>query len=600
MTDLNWMTGGKQGSGIDSALELFARIMMKCGYYVFGYREYFSNIKGMHSFFTLRVSDKKVRALSSKVDLAVFFDKEAVFGEKNNFGEVVHEGHLKDLRPSGTLVIDSKIDANGIQRKDINVIQFDFDTVINAVAKKFNKPASDVMITKNVMAVAISAHLLGLSEQKVTDIISDVFSHKPQQIIDMNIAVANQTMESMDALNIKKVSSLPILDKKELLYTEGFAASAIGKALAGCKMQVYYPITPASDESEFIESHPELGIRVVQPESELAVICMTTGAAIAGIRASTSTSGPGLSLMTEAITYAGMCEVPIVVVDHQRGAPATGQPTRTEQGDLMFAAHIGHGDFGHMILAPGNIEEYISTVSMAFNYAEKYQMPVIVLGEKAVAQASTTLEASFVRDLKSKYKVDRGKLIQSPGSDYKRFRFTDDNISPRVQMGDPSTIVWYTGDEHDERGHISEEPNIRNRMMEKRNFKYEKILTEVPPDERFTIFGDLKKADLVAVSWGGPSGAISESLSDKIAFVQIKMLNPLPLDALELIKKSKKTVCIEQNISGQLRQHIASQTGLVIANQILKYNGRPMRKEEVSDAFSRVLKGETKVILNDY
>ena len=600
MVDINWMTGGKQGSGIDSALELFARVMMKCGYKVFGYREYFSNIKGMHSFFTVRVSDKKIRALSSKVDLAVFFDNESVFGEKNGHGEIVHEGHINDVKPGGTLVIDVKSDKNAIKRSDINIMSLDFDMIVNDVAKKFNKPASEVMITKNVITVAASTHLLGLSEQKTDEMIKDVFSNKKQEIIDINIEVANRTIEYMEKSGIKPIIDLEILESKKPMYTEGFTAAAIGKAIAGCKIQVYYPITPASDESVFLESHKELGIRVVQPESELAVIAMTTGAALSGVRAATSTSGPGLSLMTETISYAGMCEVPIVVVDHQRGSPATGQPTRTEQGDLMFAVHMGHGDFGRIVMAPGSIEEYIETTANAFNYAEEYQLPVIVLGEKAIAQASATLDAEFIAKFRDDYKINRGKLISSPGENFKRFEFAQDNISKRAALGDPSAIMWYTGDEHDEWGHISEDPNNRNKMMEKRNGKYAKILSEIPKEERYNVSGDPSKADLLIVGWGGPSGAVVEGMNEKMAFVQIKMIHPLSTEVIDMIKAAKKVVCVEQNIEGQLRQHISSTSGILISNQILKYNGRPMRREEVSDALGKIIGGEQKVILNGY
>lgn len=616
MTELTWMTGGKQGSGIDVSLSLFSRVMMKYGYNIYGYREYFSNIKGMHSFFTVRVSEKEVASIPSKVDLAIFFDSESVFGEKNERGEAVQEGHIRDIKENGTLVIDSKLDKSKIGRTDINVLDIDFDAIITKVAKKLNKPTSELVIAKNIVCVTASCYLLGLEDSYIVDAIKTEFAKKPKSVVDLDISVSEETIDYMKSKNeslaketlehVKTKGITPIVkldnkDKGEQLYMEGFASTAIGKAIAGCKMQIYYPITPASDESVFIEAHPELGIRVVQPESELAVLAMTTGAAIAGARAASSTSGPGLSLMSETVTWAGMNEVPIVLVDHQRGAPATGQPTRTEQGDLMFAVHQGHGDFGRIVIAPGDVKESIKMTADAFNYAERYQLPVIVLGEKAISQGSMNISKSTILDIKKNYKVDRGKLIENVSGEYKRFKFTDDNISERIVPGNPNAIFWLTGDEHDEWGHVSEDPNNRIKMMDKRNGKYNQILKEIKAEDKFNLIGDPKAADILVVTWGGPSNAVNEAVKGKnVAVLQIKLIQPLPNEILDILKSAKKTVILEENISAQLKQHIASVTGFVIPSEILKYNGRLVRYDEAADAIEKVIKGENKVILNGY
>ncbi|MCL5016836.1 MAG: hypothetical protein M1441_01695, partial [Candidatus Parvarchaeota archaeon] len=283
------------------------------------------------------------------------------------------------------------------------------------------------------------------------------------------------------------------------------------------------------------------------------------------------------------------------------GAPATGLPTRTEQGDLMFAIHQGHGDFGRIVLAPGNIEESIKMTAEAFNYAERYQLPVIVLGEKAISQGSTNIDKKTILDIKENYKVDRGKLVENVDKDYKRFKFTEDNISERIIPGNPNAIFWLAGDEHDEWGHISEEPNNRIKMMDKRNGKYDKILSDLSQDEKFNLIGDPAKADLLVVTWGGPSAAVMEGASkSNVSVLQIKLIYPLPKEVGEILKKAKKTVVLEENSSAQLKQHIASVTGFVIQNEILKYNGRLVRYDEVSDALNRIIKGEKKVILNGY
>jgi 2-oxoglutarate ferredoxin oxidoreductase subunit alpha len=616
MVELVWMTGGKQGSGIDVGLGLFSRVMMAFGYNIYGYREYFSNIKGMHSFFTVRVSDKKIASIPSKVDLAIFFDNESVLGEKNERGEIVHEGHVRDIKEGGTIIIDSKLDKSKINRSDISVLDIDFDSIITTVAKKLGKQASEVVIAKNIVCVAASCYLLGLDEEAVVEAIKEEFAKKPKSVIDLDISVSEETTNYLKQRNetlvketlghikgkgIEPIKKLENMNKTTQLYIEGFASTAIGKAIAGCKMQIYYPITPASDESVFIESHPELGIRVIQPESELAVLSMTTGAAIAGVRASSSTSGPGMALMAETVTWAGMNEIPIVLVDHQRGAPATGQPTRTEQPDLMFAVHQGHGDFGRIIIAPGDVEDSIRMTAEAFNYAETYQLPVIVLGEKAISQGSMNIDKKMITDIKNNYKVKRGKLVEKVDSDYKRFKFTDDNISERIIFGNPNAIFWLTGDEHDEWGHVSEDPNNRIKMMNKRNGKYEKILNELKPEEKFSLIGKPENADLLVVTWGGPSAAAKEAISGKnVALLQVKLINPLPAEINDILKKAKNVAVLEENITAQLKQHIASVTGFLIPNEILKYNGRLVRYDEVADAIDKVIKGEKKVVLNGY
>ena len=562
MEEFTWMTGGKQGSGIDVALGLFSRVMMAFGYNVYGYREYFSNIKGMHSFFTVRVSDKKISSIPSKVDMAIFFDNESVLGEKNERGEIVHEGHVRDINEGGILIVDSKLDKTKINRKDITVLDIDFDYIISSVAKKLGKQTSEVVIAKNIVCVAASCYLLGLDEPAIVNAIREEFAKKPKSVVDLDISVSDETVDYLKKRNetianetlnhvknkgitpIKKIESK---DRDTQLYMEGFASTAIGKAIAGCKMQIYYPITPASDESVFIESHPELGIRVVQPESELAVLAMTTGAVIAGARAASSTSGPGMALMAETVTWAGMNEIPIVLVDHQRGAPATGQPTRTEQPDLMFAVHQGHGDFGRIIIAPGDVEESIKMTAEAFNYAEVYQVPVIVLGEKAISQGSMNVDKKMITDIKNNYKVKRGKLVDNVDSQYKRFKFTSDNISERIIPGNPNAIFWLTGDEHDEWGHVSEDPNNRIKMMQKRNGKYEQILRDLTKDEKFTLIGEPEKADLLLVTWGGPSAAAKEAINGKnVALLQIKLIHPLPSEILDILKKAKKVVILEE------------------------------------------------------
>lgn len=375
--------------------------------------------------------------------------------------------------------------------------------------------------------------------------------------------------------------------------TNGTIAVGLGKLVGGCRFQTYYPITPASDESEFLEAHPEFGMAVVQTEDEIAAVTMATGAALTGVRASTSTSGPGFCLMAEGLGWAGMNEVPVILFNYQRGGPATGLPTRHEQGDLRSVLGAGHGDFPRIALAPGDIEEYFYDSAEAFNLAERYQTPVIVLCDKALANSTQTVpafDASAVT-MDHGYLVPEGLTVDN-GDNYRRFRFTEDGISPRAVLGQQGTLCWNTGDEHDEFGHISEDPNNRVRMMDKRMGKLETAAREIPLEKKVSIFGD-ENADLTLVSWGSNKGAILDAMEVlraqgiRINFLQIRLLSPFPADFVaDFLKRAKRTVDVEMNYTAQLAELIRAPTGIALDHFILKlaaYN-KKQGVEETTEA----------------
>jgi 2-oxoglutarate ferredoxin oxidoreductase subunit alpha len=326
----------------------------------------------------------------------------------------------------------------------------------------------------------------------------------------------------------------------------------MGKIVGGCRFQTYYPITPASDDSEFLEANQIFdltnerkgSIVVVQTEDEIAAVTMAIGGALTGARSATATSGPGFSLMVEALGWAGMNEVPIVVTLYQRAGPATGLPTRHEQGDLLFAIHAGHGEFPRIVLASGDIEEAFYDSIKAFNFAEKYQMPVIHMLDKAIANSIKTCK-QFDSTL---VKIERGSLVEKvyPGTQtgsaghYMRFRLTNDPISPRVPLGTENAIFWNTGDEHTEEGHITEDPDIRVKMVTKRMTKLELALSEIKLADKISQFdiGD-SSGEITIVSWGSTKGAILDALDmlakqgKKIRFLQIRLLHPFPVKELQ-------------------------------------------------------------------
>jgi 2-oxoglutarate ferredoxin oxidoreductase subunit alpha len=392
---------------------------------------------------------------------------------------------------------------------------------------------------------------------------------------------------------------------EERLFLTGNQAVAMGKVLGGCRVQTYYPITPAADESEYLEAHQIMktssgedeAIVVIQTEDEIAAVNSASGAALAGARAATSTSGPGFSLMVEGLSWAGNSEVPLVITYYQRGAPATGLPTRHAQGDLRFAMHAGHGEFPRIILASGDIQECFYDAAKVFNLAEKYQMPVIHLLDKAMANCSQTYP---VFDY-GKFKIERGELLTEKdleGKEYRRFRFTATGVSPRVLLGTKNGLHWYTGDEHNEIGHISEEPFNRRLMVEKRMKKLELVAKEVPVEDKLKVYGDTSSENIV-VSWGSPKGAIIESLETlkqegfSIGFIQVRLIHPLPAEEVKKALEDKKRIIdIEDNYTGQLGGIIKEATGIAPNYYVLKYTGRPATTTEVYEALKAILTGK--------
>ena len=405
-----------------------------------------------------------------------------------------------------------------------------------------------------------------------------------------------------------RLRKIPVPTGQRRIMITGTTATALGKVVGGCRFQTYYPITPASDESEFLESHPEFEVLVVQSEDEIAAVTMAIAAAVTGVRASTSTSGPGFSLMAEGIGWAGMNEVPVVIFNYQRAGPSTGLPTRHEQGDLKFTLSASHGEFPRLVLLPGDLEEYFYDAIDAFNYAERYQTPVIVLCDKALANATETLNWY---DLEGVH-IDRGLLLSdedlavmvaSEGI-YKRFKFTESGVSPRSLPGQKGGIFWKTGDEHNEMGHITEDPENRTKMMIKRMRKLETAAREIPIEKKVNFIGD-RDADITLVSWGSPKGAILDAMEVlkgegiRVNFLQIRLILPFPTEFVaQILSKARRRVNVEMNYSGQLAQVIREKTGFTMDASILKWNGRAISQNEIIEGVKRVLKEqESKVVL---
>jgi 2-oxoglutarate ferredoxin oxidoreductase subunit alpha len=624
--ELNWMAGGPQGSGVDSAANIFGRACGYGGLYVYGRREYHSNIKGLHSYFHLRISKNEVLANVNDVDLLAAFDAETVVR------------HVNEVVPGGGIIVDKDqvntkvftiptlphdfknefrqyLDSKGLgdalgdvlaerEKNGVHVFQVPYMDLLKQVADKLGiAQLSKVTRMINVLTLGISFGLLHYDANLVEKAIAAIFAGKPK-VVDMNMlalkeaySYANQTFGDSFGYKLEKIES-----EEKRIFLSGNQAVAVGKVLGGCRIQTYYPITPAADESEYLEAHEIIrtktedgkgAVVVVQTEDEIAAVNMASGATLTGARAATSTSGPGFSLMVEGLSWAGNNEVPVVITYYQRGAPSTGLPTRHGQDDLRFAIHAGHGEFPRIVLASGDMRECFYDAAAAFNYAERYQLPVIHLIDKALGNSSQTC-ALFNTD---EFRVERGDILDETklAGKYKRFKFTESGISPRVLLGTKNGVHWYTGDEHNEFGHISEEPNNRMLMIEKRMKKLDAVEKEVPIEEKVNFFGD-KTAKNIVVSWGSPKGAILEALSKLkqegfgLGFIQIRMVHPLPKEYLaNVLGDAKKIIDVEMNYSGQLGEIIREKTGIPMGFHVLKWNGRPMTTTEVYDALKLIL-----------
>lgn len=635
INQLSWLVGGPQGSGVDSGANIFSRACAYGGLYVFGKREYHSNIKGEHSNYVVRVSSELIRSHLDEIDFLVTFDPETLFRHIHKVvpgGVIIYDINQKSITVDKIPTIDkpanrrikSFLSANGVGYSVGDVIEYaskngiltygiPYVKLLEGLAEKSNNPQiarMDVMI--NVMAVSASFALLQYDFSLVEKAIRYVFRAK-KKVADLNVESAKYVyeyvLENFERTNYKLE---PVhRNEVERIIIQGYQASALGKIAGGCRFQSYYPITPASDESVYLEDNAvfeivgdngdvEKGsIVVVQTEDEIAAITMAIGAGLAGVRASTATSGPGFSLMAEGLGWAGMNEVPVVVTLYQRGGPSTGLPTRHSQEDLLFSIYAGHGEFPRIVYASGDIEEIFYDAAKVFNFAERYQTPVIHLIDKAMANSIATVKKF---DL-TKVKIDRGELIEAFSDGvYKRFKFTETGISPRAKLGTENTVFWNTGDEHDELGHITEDHEVRTMMVDKRMKKLDLALVEISDEDKAILYGDAF-AEYAVLSWGSTKGAILDAMEMltkegyRLKFIQVKLLHPFPKDRVEdLISGAKVLIDIEHNKMAQFGSIVKREILRDIDYYILKYNGRPMSLSEVYSALKLILQNKANKI----
>jgi 2-oxoglutarate ferredoxin oxidoreductase subunit alpha len=626
LRELNLLIGGPQGGGVESGARVLLRALLKAGYEVYGTREYFSNIKGKHSYFIIRVSEEKVGSARYPVDLVTCFDAETLFT------------HMFDVSSKGGVIVDSDILDTGLERiasmerkikarlirklkdegfgttgndvvdmlkgKGVKVYSVSYSYLLKQVGEVIKARSSVLARYLNTTAIAVLSYLIGLDLEFVKYGVRQAYSGK-EEAVRNNEVVIDMVSREVGKL-FKPMTNIGRIKREERRFlVSGNDAAAMGKLVGGLRFQTYYPITPAADESLYIEQHELLplthggnaGVVVVQTEDEIAAVNMAIGAALTGVRAATSTSGPGFSLMAEGLGWAGINEVPVVITYYQRGGPSTGLPTRHSQSDLRFALYASHGEFPRIVIASGDLEEAFYDAIKAFNYAERYQLPVIHLLDKALANSLATIP------IPKGIRIDRGKLVKEASPSYERFAFTDDGISPRASLGS-GNVMWYTGDEHDEIGRIAEDSENRMKMYEKRMKKLSIASKEIPQEDKYLLYG--QGSDTLVISWGSPKGAILDALKGlkdegvAVDFLYLHMFLPFPDDEVkDLLSNYDRLIGIEGNYEAQAMGFIRERTGIEVPNLILKYTGRPIFENEVVFGIKKVVKeGARRVVLS--
>ncbi|MEH7452691.1 2-oxoacid:acceptor oxidoreductase subunit alpha [Gottfriedia acidiceleris] len=567
---LSWKVGGQQGEGIESTGEIFAIALNRLGYYLYGYRHFSSRIKGGHTNNKIRVSTTEVRAISDDLDILVAFDQETI------------DVNFYELRKGGIVIADAKFNPTIPDSTDVTLYSIPFTELATELGTS---------LMKNMVAVGASSAILGLSIEVFREVVDEIFGKKGQQIVEKNIeAIARgaEEMREMLGVNVNKMQ-LSEADGKKRMFLIGNDAIAMGALAGGSRFMAAYPITPASEIMEYlIKKLPQYGGAVIQTEDEIAACTMAIGANYAGVRTLTASAGPGLSLMMEAIGLSGITEVPLVIVDTQRGGPSTGLPTKQEQSDLMAMIYGTHGEIPKVVIAPSTVEEGFYDMVEAFNVAEEFQVPVIVITDLQLSLGKQTVEPLQFE----KVQIRRGKfdykqeLPVSENKEYfKRFEVTEDGVSPRVVPGMKGGIHHVTGVEHDEMGKPSESPINRNQQMDKRMRKLNNLKFPNP----VLVNSKHDDADVLLVGFNSTRGAIEEAMvrleqdGIKVNHAHIRLIHPFPTNELmPELKKAKRVIVVENNATGQLASIIKMNCGHAEKiSSLLKYDGNPFLPKEI-------------------
>ncbi|MFN3995402.1 MAG: 2-oxoacid:acceptor oxidoreductase subunit alpha, partial [bacterium] len=492
----------------------------------------------------------------------------------------------EQIKPDTFIIFDEEVNLKSIDKID--------SIKLSIPLAKIAREVTGVAISKNMVAIGASLAIFeNMDYSYIFEQIERRFSKKSQELVDKNkkaflegYKIARDLIIS-NGYKFKSVTKVNVNSEKMMLMS-GNEALSMGALAAGCKYFAGYPITPASSILEnMVRNIENFGGVAVQTEDEISAINSVIGAALAGVRAMTATSGPGLSLMVEGIGYAYATETPIVIANIQRGGPSTGLPTKTEDGDILMTLFMGHGDTEKIVIFPSDPYEMFIFGFEAFNLAEKYQLPVIILSDLNLGENAYTTK--YISDeVLEKLKIDRGKFINSEDniSSNKILRYQDneDGISPRIMIGTKGLQFQTSGNEHDEKGFITEDKDVRKKMVEKRMKKLSNF------NEYYLSFEDFgNNPEICIISYGITYHSVKEvvekiNLDKGYSFRIIKpvVFYPFPIEKIEeLIKDSKITIFVEQNYFGQLRRIYYMLGGTKKSELINKYDGEPFYFEDL-------------------
>ena len=555
---LNILIGGEAGQGLVTVGQILAKSLVRSGYRIVVTQDYQSRIRGGHNTYIIRVNDKEIHAPRETIDLIVAFNKETI------------ELHKDMLVLNGRIIADEKIQ---VQNEAIIKVPFD----------KLSEPRY-----LNIAALGITCSILDMDEAVVADAVDDFFGAKHSESAANNRKALNEAYKwgKSFCCPFQSLKTIPNSPKRAMVG--GNEAIALGAVSSGLSFYSFYPMTPATSIANTLASVAgKLGLIVEQAEDEIAAINMAIGASFTGAVAMVGTSGGGFALMVEGVSLAAMTETPLLVIVAQRPGPATGLPTRTEQADIDFVLHSGHGEFPRAIFAPGSIEECFHLTRKAIELAEKSQSPIFLLTDQYLADTIRALEPFDIENLGQVNPTQDNGPIKYP---YRRFEITSSGLSPRLLPGMSENLVVADSDEHYPDGHITEDLSVRKVMVEKRLRKIETICSEIKPPK---YYGDANP-ELLLVTWGSCKGAVVESVqilqesgtkSAALCFSQVWPLAPEMF--MRHIQSAKKVFCVEGNAFGQFARLIRRETGFEITNRILRYDGLPITPDYILKELGR-------------
>src|SRR3989338_528213 len=567
--DITVKIAGEAGQGLQTIGQLLAKAFSRGGGHVFAHQVLQSRIRGGHNWFQIRASDNKVLAPAEVTDILIALDNESAY-------------HARELSENSITIFDSSLIKYNSEKGLILDIPFE----------KTAKESGGNKLMSNVVALGAVLGLLEYDINILFGLLKESFQDKDQEVVQANIQAA-QAGYNLAYQKIKgnKFSRLNRTNGTPRMLINGSETIALGALAAGCKFISAYPMSPSTGIMTYLASKSwEFNIMVEQSEDEIASINLALGASYAGVRAMTATSGGGFALMVEGLSLSAMTETPIVIVDAQRPGPATGLPTRTAQEDLEYVIFSGHGEFLRAVLAPSTIEDAFYSTVKAFNLADKYQIPVIILSDQLLADSYLTVDSFDVESLKIERHILSDEELKNI-KNYKRYKITASGISPRALPGNPYGLVVADSDEHDEDGHITEDVDwTRPEMVKKRNRKTAGLLKEMSGPIRYGP----PEAKNILIGWGSSYGALKEAVDilnsekEKVSLAHFNQVWPLPKEYFGFLDTAEFVCVAENNFRGQFAHLIAGETGKVIQNRINKFNGLPFSAVEIVREYKKL------------